>query len=429
LEVDVNKKQAGKLRRDLRLLDAVGIGLGAIIGAGIFVVTGVAAGVAGPAFLLGLLLAGMVATFNALSSAQLAATYPQSGGTYEYGYRLLHPWLGFAAGWVFLASKLAAAGTVALGFAGYFAALFPGLPERVVAVTATLLLTVANYVGIRRSGLLNSAIVSVSILALLYFVVAGIPSFEPSNLSPFAPAGWRGVVEATALLFFAYTGYARLATLGEEVHEPRRTIPRAIVLALGIAALLYLGVALVAVGGVGADAMAASLSPLEVAARSFGLPGVGLAVAIGATTAMLGVLLSQLLGISRMLFAMARRGDLPGFLDHVHPRFGVPERGVLLAGLVSVLVALFGTFEAIVAAAAFTILLYYGIANLAALRMRREDRLFPPWIPVLGFLFCLSLAFTLPLPVILTGLGLLAVGLLWRLVYTRLWLRVDNLGL
>jgi len=259
----------------------------------------------------------------------------------------------------------------------------------------------------------------VSILALLYFVIAGIPSFEPANLTPFAPAGWRGVLESTALLFFAYTGYARLATLGEEVREPRKTIPRAIVVALGIAVILYTGVAVVAVGGVGAEAMAASLSPLEVAARSFRFPGVTLAIAIGATTAMLGVLLSQLLGISRMIFAMARKGDLPGFFDHVHPAAGVPDRGVLLAGFVAVLVALLGTFESIVAAAAFTILLYYSIANLAALRMRREDRLFPPWIPVLGLLSCLFLAFTLRSPVILTGLGLLAVGLLWRLAYNR----------
>ncbi|HSJ54101.1 MAG TPA: amino acid permease, partial [Anaerolineae bacterium] len=207
----MSQKRAGELRRELGLLDAVGIGLGAIIGAGIFVVTGVAAGVAGPSFLVGLLLAGLVATFNALSSAQLAATYPQSGGTYEYGYRVLHPWFGFAAGWVFLASKLAAAGTVALGFAGYFTSLFPALSERMVAVTATVLLTLVNSLGVRRSGVLNTAIVSVSILALLYFVVAGIPAFEPANLAPFAPAGWRGVLESTALLFFAYTGYARLA--------------------------------------------------------------------------------------------------------------------------------------------------------------------------------------------------------------------------
>lgn len=406
-------------------MDAIGIGLGAIIGAGIFVVTGLAAGVAGPAFLVGLLLAGVVATFNALSSAQLAATYPESGGTYEYGYQVLYPWLGFAAGWVFLASKLAAAGTVALGFAGYFTSLFPVISERAVAVIAAVILTLVNYFGIRRSGYLNTAIVSISIMTLIYFTIAGIPSFTPENLIPFAPEGWRGVLESTALLFFAYTGYARLATLGEEVHDPKKTIPRAIILALGIAAVLYTGVALVAVGGVGAETMSASLSPLEAAARTFRLPGVVLATTIGATTAMLGVLLSQLLGISRMIFAMSRRRDLPGVFDHVHPKYGIPDRGIFVAGFVATLVAMFGTFEAIVAAAAFTILLYYSIANLAALRMREEDKLFPNWIPVMGLISCLFLAFTLPLAVIVNGLGILAVGFMWRWIY-RSFFRIDR---
>jgi basic amino acid/polyamine antiporter, APA family len=414
-----------QLKRDLRLADAIGIGLGAIIGAGIFVVTGVAAGVAGPSFLVGLLLAGVVATFNALSSAQLAATYPQSGGTYEYGYQVLHPWLGFAAGWVFLASKLAAAGTVALGFAGYFTALFPVASERTVAVIAALALTIVNYFGIRRSGYLNTAIVSVSVIVLVYFIIAGIPSFTFENLTPFAPQGWRGILESAALLFFAYTGYARLATLGEEVHEPKKTIPKAIVWALGIAAVLYTGVALVAVAGIGAEAMAGSRSPLEVAARTFQLPGVVLAVALGATTAMLGVLLSQLLGISRMIFAMSRKGDLPAVFDHVHPRYGVPDRGTFAAGFVAILVALFGTFEAIVAAAAFTILLYYSIANLAALRMRKKDKLFPDWIPVSGFISCLLLASTMRFNIILTGSGLLAAGIVWRLIYRR-WTNPDR---
>src|SRR5690554_1903030 len=221
---------SGALRRDLGLLDAVGIGLGAVIGAGIFVVTGVAAGVAGPALVLALVLAGVAATCNALSSAELAARYPQSGGTYEYGYRVLHPWFGFAAGWMFLASKLAAGGTVALGFGGYVAALVPGVAPRVAAVAAVVLLVLANLYGIRKVGRLNTAVVAMTVLALCYFVIAGLPSFSLDHFEPFAPQGTRGVLEAAALLFFAYTGYARVATLGEEVREPRRTIPRAIIL-------------------------------------------------------------------------------------------------------------------------------------------------------------------------------------------------------
>jgi basic amino acid/polyamine antiporter, APA family len=417
-----DKGQTGKksqLRRDLQLISAVAIGLGAIIGAGIFVVTGVAAGVAGPSFLIGLILAGIVATFNALSSAQLAASYPQSGGTYEYGYRVLHPWLGFAAGWMFLASKLAAGGTVALGFAGYLASLFPVIPERPAAVTAVVVLTVVNYFGIRKSGNLNLLIVSISIFALGYFIVAGIPSFDSANLQPFAPQGLTGTLQSAALLFFAYTGYARLATLGEEVSEPRTTIPRAIALALGIAIVLYMLVAFVAVGGVGSEALAASPSPLETAAQAFQLPGARVVVAVGATTAMLGVLLSQLLGISRMMFAMARRGDLPAVLDHVHPVNEIPDRGVVLAGIILVLVAVFGTLEVIVAAASFTILLYYSIANIAAYRMPREGKLFPDWIPVLGLITCLILAFTLSPWIIGSGLGLLGVGFVWRWVYRK----------
>lgn len=406
--------QKSRLRRDLRLIDAVGVGLGAIIGAGIFVVTGVAAGIAGPGFLVGLLLAAQVATFNALSSAQLAATYPQSGGTYEYGYRVLNPWLGFSAGWMFLVSKLAAGGTVALGFAGYFTTLFPALPERLTAVLAVLLLMLVNLRGIRRSGQLNSLIVSVSVFSLIYFVVAGIPSFNPANLVPFAPYGWGNVLQSAALLFFAYTGYARLATLGEEVHAPKKTIPQAIILSLAISTVLYLAVAVVAVAAVGGTGMARSASPLANAARGFQFPAAGLVVVIGATTAMLGVLFSQLLGISRMMFAMARRSDLPAVLDHVHSVHAVPDRAILVTGVLLVLIALFGTLEVIVAAASFTILLYYSIANLSALRMHPEDKLFPDWVPALGLLSCLLLACTLRLELILSGLALLLLGLFLR---------------
>lgn len=408
------------LRRDLNLLTAVGVGLGAIIGAGIFVVTGVAAGVAGPAFLIGLFLAGIVATFNALNSAQLAATYPQSGGTYEYGHQVLRPWLGFAAGWMFLASKLAAGGTVALGFAGYFGALVPGIPLRLIAVAAVVILTIVNYFGIQKAGSLNIIIVSISVLSLVVVVFTGIPTFSLENLRPFSPTGLHGILQSAALLFFAYTGYARLATLGEEVSEPDKTIPRAIILALGTAIVLYLAVAVVTVGNIGAGEMAASLSPIEHATSVFRWPQVGKMVVIGATTAMLGVLLSQILGISRMIFAMARRRDLPSVFAHVHPTYAIPDRGIFFTAGVMLLVVLFGTLEVVLATAAFTILLYYSIANLAAMNMRPKDRIYPRWISFCGLISCLILAGTLDFNVIISGIGLLAVGFLLRWLFHRL---------
>ena len=419
-EAKASEGHTSNLRRDLRLVDAVGIGLGAIIGAGIFVVTGVAAGVAGPAFIISLLIAGVAATCNALSSAELAATYPQSGGTYEYGYRLLHPTLGFSAGWMFLASKLAAGGTVALGFGSYFSQLFPAVPARYAAVGAAVLLTGANLFGIRKAGRLNTAIVSITLLTLLYFVVAGLPSFDADNLQPFAPYGFSGIAEAAALLFFAYTGYARIATLGEEVSEPEKTIPRAVVITITVSVLLYIAVVLVAVGAVGAGVLAESSSPLQSAAQVFTFPGVFWIVGLGAATAMLGVLLSQIVGISRMMFAMARRRDLPRILEHVSVAHGVPDYGILLSGAVVVLLSIFGTLQFIVSAAAFTILLYYGIANIAALRLAAGNKLYPRWIAVTGLISCLALAVSLPLSTISTGLGLLLGGFALRFLFQRL---------
>ncbi|HUG97805.1 MAG TPA: amino acid permease [Gammaproteobacteria bacterium] len=407
------------LRRELGLLDAVGIGFGAIVGAGIFVVTGVAAGIAGPAFLIALLIAGVAATANALSSAQLAAEYPHAGGTYEYGYRVLHPWAGFAAGWMFLASKIAAAGTVALGLAGYLDALLPGLPPRGVAAGAILAFTMLNYVGVKRSSRANLAIVLVSIGALLLFVIAGAGTFDADRLRPFAPAGVRGTLEASALLFFAYTGYARIATLAEEVREPKRVIPRAIVLTIAGAVLLYAAVAVVAVGALGADGMAAAAAPLHAAALAFPHAGVAPLVALGGVAAMLGVILSQLLGLSRMAFAMARRGDLPRVLEQIHPRYHVPGRAVVLVGAIAAIVAATGTLRGVASAASFTILVYYGIANVAALRMPREAKLYADAVPAVGLVCCTVLAMSLTPSVVLTGTAVLVVGLAVRAVLGR----------
>ncbi|HET7462687.1 MAG TPA: APC family permease [Longimicrobium sp.] len=406
--------QAPGLRRELGLRDAVGIGFGAIVGAGIFVVTGLAAGIAGPALLLALPLAALAAAANALSSAQLAAEYPQAGGTYEYGYRVLHPWAGFAAGWMFLASKTAAAGTVGLGIAAYLERIAPGLPGRAVALAAVVLFTVVNALGVKKSSTVNLAIVAVSTLSLLAFSAAGLARFDAANLRPFAPAGAGGVLRAAALLFFAYTGYARVATLGEEVRDPRRTIPRAILVTVAGVSVLYLLVGVAAVGGAGAAVLARSGAPLAQAARAMRFPALEPAVAAGAVCAMLGVLLSQLLGLSRMVFAMARRGDLPAALARVDPRSGAPVRAVLLVGAGAALAAAFGTLAAIVPAATFAILLYYAVANLAALRMPRAARLYPSAVPAVGLAACLGLAASLAPRTIGLGAAVLAGGFVVR---------------
>jgi basic amino acid/polyamine antiporter, APA family len=404
------------LIRALNLRDAVEVGLGAIIGAGIFVVTGVAAGVAGPAFILGLVVAGIIATFNGLSSAQLAAVYPQSGGTYEYGYQLLNPALGFSAGWMFLVSKLSAAGVVAIGFGSYFSQIVPGVSPLLLSVLAITLLTVANYFGIKKAGALNMVIISITVISLLYFILSGIPRIEAANFRPFAPYGIGGIAESAALLFFAFTGYARIATLAEEVSEPQKTIPRAIIITILTAIILYIASSIVAIGVIG-QGMAGSLSPLQDVADVLNAPSISIIVTIGASTAMLGVLLSQILGISRMMLAMSRRKDLPGLLIHIHPYHKVPHIGVLFTSGIILILTLTGSFGYILRTATFSILLYYSITNIAALFQPASQRLFYNWVPVMGLAGCLAMAFSLPWDVIISGFILLGIGFIIRLFF------------
>lgn len=414
------KSEEQSLLRNLTLKDAVGIGLGAIIGAGIFVVTGVAAGVSGPAFIIGLLIAGVVATFNALSSAQLASKYPQSGGTYEYGYILINPALGFSAGWMFLISKLSAAGVVAIGFGSYFHQLILEVSPITFSVMAVVLLTSANYYGVKKAGALNLIIVSVTVLSLFYLIYSGIPEVKPENFKPFAPFGLSGIAEAAALLFFAFTGYARIATLAEEVANPKKTIPRAIIFTTIAAIILYTAISVVGIGVIGTENMAKTSAPIQAVANALTTPGMSVIVTIGASTAMLGVLLSQVLGISRMMLAMGRRKDLPLAFQKIHSRYRVPHVGILFTGVIILLLVFFGTFEFIVRSATFTILLYYSITNIAAIKQPKEDRRYGKLVPALGLIGCLAMSISLPFNVIVSGLGLLLIGFVLRWVIRSL---------
>ncbi|MDD2475056.1 MAG: APC family permease [Dysgonamonadaceae bacterium] len=415
----MREREDNGLLRLLTLKDAVGVGLGAIIGAGIFVVTGVAAGVSGPAFIVGLLIAGIIATFNALSSAQLASIYPHSGGTYEYGYILINPNFGFSAGWMFLISKLSAAGVVAIGFGSYFHQLVPITSPIAFSVLAVVILTAANYFGIKKAGILNLVIVTITLLSLLYLVFSGIPEVNTENFKPFAPFGISGIAEAAALLFFAFTGYARIATLAEEVAEPKKTIPRAIIITIVTAILLYAAISIVAIGVIGAESIANSKSPLQLVANALTTPAINTIVTIGASTAMLGVLLSQILGISRVMLAMGRRNDLPPFFQTIHKQYRVPHIGVLITGAVILLLTVIGTFEFIVRSATFTILLYYSITNIAAIKQPKNERMYGRLIPVLGLIGCLVMSVSLPLNVIISGVGLLFAGFVIRFLFHR----------
>jgi APA family basic amino acid/polyamine antiporter len=424
---------AQSLRRELGLADAVAIGLGAILGAGIFVVSGIAAGMAGPAVLISVLLAGVVATANAMSSARLAAEFPQSGGTYEYGYRVLHPWAGFMAGWLFLASKTTAAATVALGFAAYLAPFLGRVPPRAIAMLVIGVFTLLNLRGVRRTSKVNLVIVTITVTTLLAYAGLSLPQLAVQNLQPFAPRGVPGVLEGAALLFFAYTGYARIATLGEEVRDPTHTIPRAIGLTTLLAIGVYALVLLAAVGSAGTEVLRADNAPLAAAATHTLGAGFANALRVAGGIAMLGVLLSQLLGLSRMVFAMARRDDLPHTFAHVDTRHGVPDRAVLAVGAGSAVIAMTGGLAAVAATAAFTILCYYAVTNLAALRLAMLPRAagagrsgtpsaarLPFAVPLAGLAGCVALAVFLDAHTIRAGVLVGVAGAAWRMAWRRL---------
>ena len=351
------------LKRELGVFGATMMGLGSIIGTGVFVSIGIAAGIAGPAVVIAIAIAAAVATCNALNSAQLAANHPVSGGTYEYGYRYLKPWLGFAAGWMFLCAKTASAATAALGFSGYLLN-FVGQESRwliPLAISAVVILTAIVLSGIRISNRVNIVIVSITLSSLSAFVVAGLPAVSTSRLAmQLEPTS---LLHACALMFVAYTGYGRIATLGEEVAEPHRTIPTAIILTLIISMLVYVAVAVVAVGAAGAEKLQAATTknaaPLEIVSRHFPLK-VHWLVSIGAMTAMLGVLLNLLLGLSRVLLAMGRRGDMPSVVSNVTASV------VVVGGLIAALAAT-GSIKTTWTFSAFTVLIYYAVTNLAAL--------------------------------------------------------------
>lgn len=423
------------LRRELGLFGATMMGLGSMVGTGVFVSIGVAAGAAGPSVILAIVLAAAVATCNAFSSAQLAASHAVSGGTYEYGYRYLTPWLGFTAGWMFLCAKTASAATAALGFAGYFLHLI-GLPptDYLVwfAVGAVGVFTALVLGGIRRSNWMNVLIVSVTFASLTLFVLFGFPvlvSKGADNLIPFFPTAESGGVSAflyaTALMFVAFTGYGRIATLGEEVKDPKRAIPRAIVTTLIVSAALYTLVGLVALGTVGAERLSgvteSEATPLEVAARAIATPGLGLIVALGAVTAMLGVLLNLILGLSRVVLAMGRQGDLPPIFGRLNGDGSAPSAAVAGVGLAVGALALTGSVETTWAFSAFTVLIYYAITNLAALRLPKEEQLYPRAFAVGGLIACLFLAFWVPPSIWIVGLALIASGLVWHRLALRFW--------
>lgn len=407
------------LARRLGLVDAVVIGVGSMVGAGVFASFAPASAVAGAGLLIGLAVAAVVAFCNATSSAQLAAQYPTSGGTYVYGRERLGEWPGFAAGWTFVIGKTASSAAMALVFAAYVA---PAGYTELVAILAITALTTVNYFGITRTAVLTKILVTAVLTVLVIAVVLGLTgSSVPAvdGLGSLTENGWYGILQSAGLLFFAFAGYARIATLGEEVVRPERTIPRAIVSALGIALLVYTLVAVTLLTVLGPELLASSSAPLVDLVVASGHSWASLVMRIGAGLAALGALLALIAGIGRTSLAMARHRDLPSYLAAVHPRYSVPHRAeITLAVIVCVLVLTVDLRDAI-GFSSFGVLLYYLVANLSAFTQDAEHRRYPRALQVIGSIGCVVLIATLPVPSIVVGTGVVALGVGYRLLRVR----------
>ena len=375
-----------RLARRLGLRDSVAIGLGAMIGAGVFAAPQPAAQAAGTALLIGLAIAAFVAYCNATSSARLAALYPQSGGTYVYGRERLGEAWGVIAGGAFVLGKLASLCAMALTFGAYVA---PGT-ERPLAVALVVAMTAVNALGVTKTAALTRAIVAIVLATLAFVLVAALTGgdSDAGRLTPLVPdsVGPLDVLESAAFLFFAFAGYARIATLGEEVVDPARTIPRAIRVAFAVTIAVYALTAVAALAVLGGPGVAASETPLADAAG-----GADAVVRVGAAVAVAGVLLSLLAGVARTAFAMADRGHLPRALAKVDARRRVPLRAELTVGAIVVAATLLADLRGAIGFSSFCVLLYYAIANASALTLDDGRRT----LPALGLAGCLVLAATL----------------------------------
>ncbi|MEQ4565241.1 APC family permease [Paenarthrobacter sp. CAP02] len=408
------------LVRRLGTFDASLIGLGSMIGAGVFAAFTPAAAAAGSGLLVGLVVAAFVAFCNATSSAQLAAAYPTSGGTYVYGRERLGPWYGFLAGWGFIIGKTASAAAMAMTFAAYAA---PQGWERPVAVAAVVLLTAVNYHGVTRTAGLTRILV-VAVLIALAIAVAAVwggsgPDFGNLVGEGLLAHGWYGILQSAGLLFFAFAGYARIATMGEEVREPRRTIPRAISIALGITILIYAVIAVTLLAALGPDGIAGNTTPLAAAVEQGTFAWAAPVVRVGAAVASLGALLALIAGLGRTSLAMAREHDLPHALAAVHPKYKVPHRAELtLAVAICVIVAV-ADLRGAIGFSSFGVLLYYLVANIAASTQPAEDRRYPKALQVAGAVASVVLVATLPPLSVGLGVLMFVVGIVYRLLRLR----------
>jgi APA family basic amino acid/polyamine antiporter len=431
------------LNRSVGALDLTAFGIGAIIGTGIFVIVGEAIGQSGPALVISFLLAGVTCIFSALSYAELASAIPVSGSAYTFAYATMGELLAWIIGWDLLLEYGVAVAAVSVGWGAYFTELLDSLfsitlPESIVlppgeggdvnVPAACLVLAIAAVLiaGVRQSARTNTVMVITKIGVLLFFIAVAISAFDGDNFSPFAPNGFSGIESAAALIFFAYIGFDAVSTVSEETRRPQRDLPIAIVGSLVIATVLYILVAVAAVGALPADQLAGQDAPLAFALSEGAGIGWGAdIVAFGALVAITSVVLTMLFGQTRIAFAVSRDGLLPRRLATVWERTRTPVLLTIVCAIPVALIAAFLPLSEIAELVNIGTLFAFLIVNLAVIWLRRSKpdmergfRVpFVPIFPLIGAALCVYLMTKLPLETWLRFIAWLVLGLVLYAVY------------
>jgi APA family basic amino acid/polyamine antiporter len=424
-----------KLKRSLSLFDATTLALGAIIGAGIFVISGIAAGLAGPAVVLSIIIAGIVSSLTAFSYTKLSFTFPEEGSIYIYAKKTISPFAGFLTGWLWVFENIVAGATVSLGLASYVVSLSPQLPLIPIASSAVLILTFLNLIGIKQSSIFNALLVLLKLSALFLFIFIGFFHLNPSFYKPFMPNGIKGVLDGAALIFFAYIGFGRPATAAEEIKNPRKTVPLSIILALTLSTIIYILVGIISVGLISYKNLATSGSPIADAVEyGIKMHWLKLFISFAAIVATLSVLLTTLIGVSRVTFAMSRDKSLPKFLNKINSKFRTPYVAIILTGLITAILPIFGSIKQIASVTNFGALFVYSMVNLSAIALFRKrikqvfKKLVYTLISLLGLISCIALLFFLNFETWLIGITWIAIGVIYFLLQkSRKQIKLLNL--
>ena len=408
-----------KLNKVIGTLDLTALGIGAVIGTGIFVIIGEAIGDSGPAIVLSFVLAGITCMFSALSYSELAAAIPVSGSAYTYTYATMGELIAFIIGWDLILEYGVSIAAIAVGWGGYLNDLLGSLfsielPKAIAnppgemggqfnapAVFLILVVTAVLVAGIRESARTNTVMVFVKLAILAFFIIVGAFSFDSSNLQPFAPNGFSGVVDAASLIFFAYIGFDAISTASEEVKDPGKTLPRGIIFALGICTLIYVLVAIVTSGLLPFQELKGDTAPLSTAIDKGAGTGAWAAdiLSFGALVAITSVTLTILYGQTRIFYSMCRDGLLPGFFAKVWERTKTPAAITILTGVLAASIAAFVPLAEIAKLVNIGTLFAFLLVNIGVIVLRRTKpdlerpyRVpFVPFVPLIGAGLCIFL--------------------------------------